>query len=212
MKTSLCLLSAALLLAMTAPVFAASSVDLAVKGLITPSACTPTLAEGGVADYGKIAARDLRENQPTPLPATTLQLNLSCEAATLFALDGVDNRAGSSNSPDDYSYGLGVINDTERVGNFVIIVRDYLADGLPVSKLVSIDNGTTWNENSEDAIWMRGRLTAFGNNANGNWAPIAIKTLNSNLVVHPFIAASSELTLTREQPIDGSATLEVVYL
>ena len=212
MKISVSLLSSALLLAITSSVFAASSVDLTVKGLITPSACTPILAQGGVADYGKIAARDLQENQATPLPATTLPFNLNCEAATLFALNGVDNRAGSASSPNDYSYGLGLINETERVGDFVIILTSYLADNLPVSKLASSDNGATWGENSENAIWMRGRLAAFGNNASGTWAPIAIRTLTSNLVVHPTIAASSGLTLTQEQPIDGSATLEVLYL
>lgn len=212
MNVSLAMLSGALWLAMTSSVFAASSVDLTVKGLITPSACTPILAQGGVADYGKIAARDLQENQATPLPATTLPFNLNCEAATLFALNGVDNRAGSASSPNDYSYGLGLINETERVGDFVMIITSYLADNLPVSKLASRDNGATWSENSEDAIWMRGRLAAFGNNASGTWAPIAIRTLTSNLVVHPTIAASSGLTLTQEQPIDGSATLEVLYL
>lgn len=212
MASRLTKLAATLLLICTGPVFAASSVDLTVKGLITPSACTPTLAQGGVADYGKIAAKDLQENQATPLPATTLPLNLNCEAATLFALNGVDNRAGSASSPNDYSYGLGLINETERVGDFVIILTSYLADNLPVSKLASSDNGATWSENSEDAIWMRGRLAAFGNNASGTWAPIAIKTLTSNQVVHPTIAASSGLTLTEEQPIDGSATLEVLYL
>lgn len=212
MNVSLAMLSGALWLAMTSSVFAASSVDLTVKGLITPSACTPILAQGGVADYGKIAARDLQENQATPLPATTLPFNLNCEAATLFALNGVDNRAGSASSPGDYSYGLGLINETERVGDFVMIITSYLADNLPVSKLASRDNGATWSENSEDAIWMRGRLAAFGNNASGTWAPIAIRTLTSNLVVHPTIAASSGLTLTQEQPIDGSATLEVLYL
>jgi len=205
-------IAATLLLICAGSAFAASSVDLTVKGLITPSACTPSLAQGGVADYGKIAAKDLQENQATPLPATTLPFNLSCEAATLFALNGVDNRAGSASSPNDYSYGLGLINETERVGDFVIILTSYLADSLPVSKLASSDNGATWRENSEDAIWMRGRLAAFGNNASGTWAPIAIKTLTSNLVVHPTIAASSGLTLTEEQPIDGSATLEVLYL
>ena len=212
MKAPVSLLSSALLLAMISPAFAASSVDLTVKGLITPSACTPTLAQGGVADYGKIAAKDLQESQATPLPPTALQFIVSCQTATLFALNGVDNRAGSASSPNDYSYGLGIINDTERVGDFVIILRSYLADDLPVSKLASRDNGATWSENSEDSIWMRGRLAAFGNNSNGDWAPIPIKTLNSNLVVYPMIAAASGLTLTQEQPIDGSATVEVVYL
>ena len=37
MKTPVSLLSSALLLAMTSSVFAASSVDLSVKGLITPA-------------------------------------------------------------------------------------------------------------------------------------------------------------------------------
>ncbi|NMX57490.1 DUF1120 domain-containing protein [Pseudomonas edaphica] len=205
-------IAATLLLICAGPAFAASSIDLTVKGLITPSACTPALAQGGVADYGKIAAKDLQENQATPLPPTTLPFNLSCEAATLFALNGVDNRAGSASSPNDYSYGLGFINETERVGDYVIIITNYLADNLPVSKLASRDNGATWSENSEDAIWMRGRLAAFGNNASGTWAPIAIKALTSNLVVHPTIAPSSGLTLTQEQPVDGSATLEVMYL
>src|SRR5690606_17519754 len=43
MKTPVFLLSSALLLAMSSSVFAASSVDLTVKGVITPSACTPNL-------------------------------------------------------------------------------------------------------------------------------------------------------------------------
>lgn len=212
MKAPVSLLSSALLLAMISPAFAASSVDLTVKGLITPSACTPAMSQGGVADYGKIAVKDLQENQATALPATTLQLSVSCESATLFALNGVDNRAGSSSSPNDYSYGLGFINETERVGDYVIILQNYLADSLQVSKLASRDNGATWSENSEDAIWMRGRLTAFGNDSSGNWAPIAITTLTSDLIIHPSIAATSGLTLTQEQPIDGSATLEMRYL
>lgn len=212
MARPLTTLVATLLLIGTGQVLAASSVELTVKGLITPSACTPTLAQGGVADYGKIAAKDLRENEATPLPATTLQFNVSCEAATLFALNGVDNRAGSASSPNDYSYGLGLINETERVGSFVIILTNYLADNLSVSKLASRDNGATWEANSEDAIWLRGRLAAFGDNSSGNWAPIAIATLNSDLTIQPYIAPSRDLTLTQEQLIDGSATVEVLYL
>jgi type 1 fimbria pilin len=45
MNKSLALLSTSLLLATASPAFAASSVDLTVKGLITPNACTPALSE-----------------------------------------------------------------------------------------------------------------------------------------------------------------------
>lgn len=205
-------LATALLMTGASPVFAASSIDLTVKGLITPSACTPRLSPSGVVDYGKIAAKDLRENESTPLPVTTLQLNVNCEAATLFALNGVDNRPGSSTSVDGSSYGMGFINGTERVGNFLLRFKNYLADTKPVTKLVSRNNGVSWMENSEDAIWIPGWFTAFGNNSGGDWAPIAITELNSDLMLHPYIAPSSGLTLTEEQPIDGSATLEVRYL
>ncbi len=211
MKISVSVLSSALLLTMTSLAFAASSVDLTVKGLITPSACTPSLSQGGVADYGKIAAKDLRSNEPTPLPITTLEFGVACEAATRFALNAVDNRPGSGTEAS-YSFGLGLINETEKLGNFVMLLTHYVADNLPVTKLASRDNGATWDANSEDAIWMRGRLAAFGDDSTGNWAPSVMTRLSSDLIIQPYIAPSGELTLTQEQPIDGSATVELLYL
>ena len=56
MKTCMPLLGGALLLALSNAVCAASSVDLTVKGLITPSACAPSLSSGGLVDHGKVAA------------------------------------------------------------------------------------------------------------------------------------------------------------
>ncbi|WP_256671205.1 DUF1120 domain-containing protein [Pseudomonas gelidaquae] len=55
MQASRVLISAALLLAGVSNVMAASSVDLGVVGVITPSACTPILSNNGVVDYGKIS-------------------------------------------------------------------------------------------------------------------------------------------------------------
>ncbi len=52
MNKSLTLLSSVLLLANALPTFAASSVDMTVTGVITPSACTPSLP--GAVDFGKI--------------------------------------------------------------------------------------------------------------------------------------------------------------
>lgn len=69
MNKSLTLACTALLLASTAPAFAASSVDLTVKGLITPSACTPNLP--GTVDFGKISAKDLNQDSQTQLEAKT---------------------------------------------------------------------------------------------------------------------------------------------
>ncbi len=47
MKKTLNTLLVAMLLTASASTFAASSVDLTVTGIITPSACEPTLSQGG---------------------------------------------------------------------------------------------------------------------------------------------------------------------
>ena len=51
MSTTRNLLIAALL-ASAGHAVAGSSVDMAVKGIVTPSACTPELSNGGVVDLG----------------------------------------------------------------------------------------------------------------------------------------------------------------
>ncbi|MDO9347200.1 MAG: DUF1120 domain-containing protein, partial [Pseudomonas sp.] len=67
MSLSIKPLVATLLLVGATQAIAASSVDLAVKGLITPSSCTPTLSNGGAVDYGKLSAKDLNADSKTPL-------------------------------------------------------------------------------------------------------------------------------------------------
>jgi type 1 fimbria pilin len=90
---------------------AASGIDLNVTGLVTPSACEPSLSNGGLYDLGKIAARELTLDAPTVLPPHSLQLTINCEASTLLALEPRDNRLGSSYAGDQsFKFGLGLIN------------------------------------------------------------------------------------------------------
>src|SRR5689334_13790709 len=91
-----------------APVaLAASSADLRVTGLITPSACTPSLSGGGIVDHGKVTVKDLKPDQPTALKRGTLYLEVNCDATTPFTLTTIDNREGSS-AIHPNSHGLGV--------------------------------------------------------------------------------------------------------
>ncbi|SES77819.1 Protein of unknown function [Pseudomonas sp. NFR09] len=211
MKAQYALLFTTLLMTTATPLLAASSTDLNVSGLITPSACTPSLSGGGVVDFGKISAADLYEHSAKALPPATLQLGVECEAATLYAFIGLDNRDGSSIGGPT-SYGLGLINQTERVGAFDLGLNNATADGMQVATLASRDNGATWQQSSENALWTRDRLAGFGTEAAGTWAPIPIRALSSDLRIYAVIAATSTLTLTEEQPLDGSATLELRYL
>lgn len=201
-----------LLLATCAPgVFAASSVDLAVVGTITPSACTPHLSAGGVVEYGKIPARDLEAETFTRLPASTLQLSVGCEASTMFAMRLTDNRAGSSADVPG-SFGLGLINGSEKLGAFHVIMHTPLADNAPITQLQSMNEGQSWYVVEQTVAWPALRLAAFGTASSGVWAPIPIKDLRVAMVVTAVIAPSKHLTLNTEVPLDGAATLDVVYL
>lgn len=200
-----------LLLSLATSTFAASSVDLAVHGIITPSACTPLLGQDGLIDYGKIAARDLNPATFTRLPDANLPLGIDCEASTLFAVKLTDNRAGSSAS-EPLGFGLGMINGSEKIGVFNVILHTPLADNAPVTQLQSLNYGQSWNVVDEGVALPALRLGAFGNASSGVWAPVPIQVLRVQMRVSTAIAPAQGLTLDREVPLDGSATLDLIYL
>ncbi|WP_426128279.1 DUF1120 domain-containing protein [Pseudomonas sp. DWP1b1] len=208
LKDSLAALAGALLIAQGAVALAASTVDLSLKGAITPSACTPSLSDGGVVDYGKIAAKDLSPTGTTVLPRLSLQLTVDCEAQTLFALTGRDNRLGSSIFPAlNHMYGLGMVSGNVKLGAYQIGVFDPVADE-PVYPLYSSDQGATWLVNSFGSYMGHYHWTAFGDST----TPKALRTVKVDLRFVTEIARVQDLPITEEMPIDGSATLDMIYL
>lgn len=197
----------ATLLASSGLAIAASSVDLSVKGTITPSACEANLSNGGQFDLGKIAAKDLYKDQPTELTEQSTQLTVTCEAATLVAIESKDNRAGSSFLDAANSFGLGVINDTQKLGHLYVAIRSLKADGETAYGIHSMNGGLTW---SSGGYLRPGNLISAYKAA--PVAPVPLQTLISTMVISPYIAPANSLTLTNEVPIDGSVTLTVRYL
>lgn len=208
MNKSLNLAGTALLLASASSAFAASTVDLTVKGLITPSACTLTVP--GAIDFGKISAKDLNPDTQTRIEDKTLQLTVNCEAMTLFAINPVDNRAGTSHGTNASGYGLGLINGTEKLGMYVVIVRNPVAD-IP-SQMLQFRDGT-WRMQWDDDYVAPNRLIAFGSFVpDVGYLPHPLETASVEIVLNTWIAPANTLTLTDEVALDGSATLEVKYL
>lgn len=208
MSKSLNTLMTALMLAGAGNSFAASSVDLAVKGLITPSACVPQIANGGTFDIGKLSAKDLSFESPSRLEKHTTRFNVTCESATLIALKTQDNRVGSAYQDQEYgSLGLGLINGNQKLGFFYVYLDSPLADGVPARIIESFDGGPTWEEGG--AL----RPTSIASVADSvALAPIPVQSLITDMLIAPFIAPTKTLTLTEEVPIDGSATVTVIYL
>jgi type 1 fimbria pilin len=211
MNKRLSLLTAALLLTGASSAFAASSTDLTVTGIITPTACTPSLANGGVVDYGKKSAKDLNPTLHTHLGVETIQLTVNCDASTQFALKASDNREGSTSISDSTTFGLGLINTNEKLGFYQLSFMNPVAD-TPVTAMYSQNQGDTWSRLWDDDGISAAFLIAFGNRTGSVWTPDFLQNVTVDIAVNTHIAPANSLTLTDEVTLDGSATLQIEYL
>lgn len=208
MKASLAVLAGALLIASSPWASAASSVDLSVKGAITPSACTPSLSNDGLVDYGKISVQELSE-QVTPLPPSTFKLAVNCEGASLFALATLDNRDAPSGG--SASFILGRISPTKWVGTYYLTLQNIVTDDPQAYSIYSVDNGSTWRNNPLMTVPSYA-LIAFGNQLSGVPAPVPIKDASMDLMVEPYIFPKEQIPVGETIELDGFATFELRYL
>ena len=193
---------------------AASSVDLSVKGSITPSACTPMLGSGGVVDHGKIGLKDLDFYRPTALPVAMLQLSVDCTASTLIAIKSRDNRAGSSGEggPGQPNFGLGLANGTTKIGWYLLKMANAQADSA-VRSLVESSDGKKWSDACQpDLVWQVNGMRAISSGVGGDPSPMAVQNMTVDIQVETTIVRRQDLPAREETPIDGSATLDIVYL
>ncbi|OPA93344.1 hypothetical protein BFW86_04520 [Pseudomonas fluorescens] len=188
--------------------WAASSAELNVTGLITPSACTPTLSDNGIVDHGRVPARSLNQYEFSVLPPQALDLTVSCNQPVLFVLVGVDNRADSSLGPGFY-YGLGtnVHAPTERLGTVSLALREATGDGQRALVLASSNQGLTWfpESNAYPDNYM-------GFARPGTLVPEPHRLINATLQISTSINAATYLTLDQEVQLDGSILLDLRYL
>lgn len=209
MNKRISLLAAALLFTGASSAFAASSTDLTVTGRITPGACTPILANAGVVDFGETPVHKLNQTTWTSLGQLPLQLNVSCEGAQTFALQLKDNRPNTALHA--HLYGLGLINGDQKLGGFDLGFSGAVTENGPIDVLISANRGTTWSP-SDGGKHAPGTWAAFGDSSTGTLLPVPIRNLTVEMEVGAIIARANSLTLTDEVPLDGAATLEVIYL
>lgn len=217
----------ALALAATAAVASlgaqAQSVDVQVIGTITPGACNPILAGGGVIDYGNIPASTLSMTAFNRLPERTVAFSITCNAPTRVAVRTRDNRTASqvpgivaTISPgytDVFNFGLGTVSGA-NVGGYIVTMKPgtFTADGATVFTVISVTNGagSTWLD-TNGVVWHSAPILAsWSDTLRGQ--PIAFSSLSGELVVTVVLNRGDALPLGDEVPLDGLATLELVYL
>lgn len=216
MKTFFIPFAALTWLAGALPAQAASTAELTVGGLITPMACTPVLSGGGLIDFGKISQQDLNQATGTRLPLKSLTLTVSCNAAGRYALRMADNRDGTAHVNSEIYYGLGLDSAGNKIGVYSVKFdpKQTVADALPVIYgTESTTGGVAWRTSNTNPIDIGSRsLLGFTDVVGSTAGPSAIQNLTSTLTLEAVINAKQNLDLSVETLMDGSATLEVVYL
>ncbi|CRL96965.1 MULTISPECIES: DUF1120 domain-containing protein [Pseudomonas] len=195
---------------------AASTVELTVTGLITPMACTPVLSGGGLVDFGKISQQDLNQSVGTRLPLKSLTLSINCNAAGRYALRMRDNRDGTAHVNSEIFYGLGLDNSGGKIGVYSVSFdpKKTVVDDVPVIYgTESTTGGVAWRMANTNPIDIGSRsLLGFTDVQGSTAGPSAIQTLTSTLTLEAVINAKQNLDLSTDVLMDGSASLEVVYL
>ena len=202
--------------------FAAESADLAVKGVIRPSACSIALSNNGTVDYGTISAKSLSATDVTKLPDRDVTMTINCEAATKVGFQVADNRVGTAaqilskvdpSVLDLAGYGLGAV-DGKNLGAYGIKVlpADAVGDGAAVGgNSYSLDGDTLWQPASELGNYTFGQIFAWSDTDGGT--PNSYKTISQVLRIVGGLNSTANLpSLTSNVELDGSATISVVYL
>jgi hypothetical protein len=225
MNKQLTLLSAlaASLLASFA-VQAADIAELKVKGVIRPSACSPSFVGGGVVDYGTIGVKTLSATDATVLAEKTVPFSVTCDAATKVAVRAIDNRQSSiiaglvaktafgSAIGDGVAFGLGTVGGKNiGVYSLRVIPTSWTADGTTPDSIYSDTASSGWAKSDNGLFGPTGAYRKAFSVA-GTVIPGSYKTISGNFGVQVVIDKASNLPTTQDIPLDGSATIEVVYL
>lgn len=199
------------MLAGTSSVMAASSQDLTVTGSITPSACTALLDSGGTVDYGKISAQDLHPTAVTVLPEGSVQLSVTCLAPTLMAFKSADNRPNTSAEQYDSVsvFGLGLASGGEKIGWYTLKMTDVTANEIPAAAIETV-NGSVWFD--AVGVWQPNWMRTAKDPSVPTPTPLALTSFQADVVVVGNITNKKNLPITEEIKIDGSATLDLIYL
>lgn len=213
MKTRNKIAAVAVLGALSTGATAQSTGEVALTGMILPTSCTITLANGGTVDLGSIDAGTLLPVGATALPTRTLDATLACTGPTTLALTSTDNEhASAAGSTPSTNFGLGMTPNNEKIGYYNLTAANGAADAVATG-LIASSNLTTWVTGS--AAWEKTNVAgsvayqALGTVAAG---PVQFTNASFRFTVAAFLRGRSEMQLTSDTPINGSATLEVLYL
>jgi hypothetical protein len=190
--------------------------ETTLRASFAPAACEPVLSNAGLVDFGTLRKSDLNPDKGTRLPPKSLTLRVGCDAPTHYALVMHDNRAGSATVNSEIYYGLSFDNRSNKIGLYSLNVdpADASADGFGrLYRTDSTTNGSAWSTASSNPIPIGQKsYLGFTDSAGSTAGPVAIQNLSTIVTVEAVIAPTSSLDLSSAVQLDGSGTIEIIYL
>lgn len=204
-----------LLACLALPAFAQSSGDVSVTGTLVPGPCSIALGNGGVGDFGTVDTQTLLDVGMTQLPTVPrVSLDVTCTSPRLISMTVHDNQMGTVSTALETVpewFGFGLTSTGQRIGGWRINTEFAQLNGAPGNTLESVD-GVTWT--TADFGWHMenhaGAPQKF--RAWGATGPQAVSTASWQLDLQALINGRSELLLTQDTALDGSAVIQINYL
>lgn len=189
---------------------------LLVRAAFAPAACRPTLGGSANMNFGRIGVGELQRESVTTFSRRTT-LDVDCDAPTRFAIRALDNRAGSVSdqllAAVPTLFGIGRTADGQALGGFTARLSvGFGRDGSSAYPLLGDASGQTWQPDPAGLLRNDGQPTALGRQSTSGAAPGAWAGVSLPLTVELHLAPASGLDIHQDTAIDGSATLEIIYL
>ncbi|WP_333011344.1 DUF1120 domain-containing protein [Kluyvera sichuanensis] len=217
-KTVLALVLAGMATASMSSAFAADSVDLKVTGTLVVGACTPTIDNDAVVDYGDVSVADLSATAANALGAQSTNLNIDCESAMKVGFTTADDRSDSEKVDTSMgntattTFGLGFTDasNATMIGGYNVAIGAPTYDSKTGSILTSTDSGSTWSASTSATMVNAGTQIYTVGNALGT--PVAFSSAVFPLTVNASTQDTTTLNLADDTPLDGQATITLKYL
>ena len=213
---------ATLLSACAINAFAANTVDLKVVGVLTNSACTPSFPNGGKVDFGKNSLSSMSSTAVNQLGQRTVNLTLTCDAATALAFTSSDSRNDSVNTQQVnliganavLDYGLGKTAGGVKLGAYIITLdeKNVTADGVAGSLLYNTNMTTPAWAVAGTGSYLHATPNIQYTVGSTDKVPTAFKTAVFPLKIWASVQDTTTLAITDDTNLDGLAPFSIIYL
>lgn len=216
--------------------WASDTVDIDVTVTTDAAACTPTLSNDGIVDFGRHTAAELSARHYTQWGNRSITLNIACEASTAVAISARDSRSDSVSYGQDGSgnigpdspvngqgtisnptrlFGLGKTAEGKNIGSYAVVIDSdniQAQDGI-TSTAVSVIGAT-----SPQGVWAIPSLAALPS----DMAYFYTFAKKNTTTIQPITAATvplrvsasiaNDLSSGSTIQLNGQATISLVYL